>query len=107
MNNNITEHYNWKVSYERKFNFNSIELWKIISQPSNLELFHPFCKNNEVLKWEKEKSVDFIEYYNKKVLKRKHLQRQNGRRRQRKRRQLRQHHHHHQTHHNSLKLNLF
>tara|TARA_A100001035_G_C27442619_1_gene346598 strand:+ start:28 stop:531 length:504 start_codon:yes stop_codon:yes gene_type:complete len=45
-------------------------LWKIISLPGQLHLFHPFCKNNEVLKWEKEKSVDFIEYYNKKVLKR-------------------------------------
>ena len=46
-------------------------LWKIISLPGQLRLFHPFCKNNEVLKWEKEKSVDFIEYYNKKLLKRK------------------------------------
>ena len=46
-------------------------LWKIISLPGQLHLFHPFCKNNKVLKWEKEKSVDFIEYYNKKVLKRK------------------------------------
>ena len=46
-------------------------LWKIISLPGQLHFFHPFCKNNEVLKWEKEKSVDFIEYYNKKVLKRK------------------------------------
>ena len=45
-------------------------LWKIISLPGQLHLFHPFCKNNKVLKWEKEKSVDFIEYYNKKVLKR-------------------------------------
>ena len=46
-------------------------LWKIISLPGQLHLFHPFCKNNKVLKWEKEKSVDFIEYYNKKLLKRK------------------------------------
>ena len=45
-------------------------LWKIISLPGQLHLFHPFCKNNKVLKWKKEKSVDLIEYYNKKVLKR-------------------------------------
>ena len=60
MNNNITEHYNWKVSYERKFNFNSIELWKIISQPSNLELFHPFCKKNNTIIWNEENSIDKI-----------------------------------------------
>ena len=52
------------VDVDRKY------LWKIISLPGQLRLFHPFCKNNRVLKWEKEKSVDFIEYYNKKVLKR-------------------------------------
>lgn len=67
MNNNITEHYNWKVSYEKKFNINSIELWKIISQPSNLELFHPFCKNNNTIVWNEENSIDKIEYYNHRV----------------------------------------
>ena len=50
---------------------NRQQLWKIISVSGQLHLFHPFCKNNEVLKWDKEKSIDFIEYYNRKLLKRK------------------------------------
>ena len=63
MNNTITK----KVTID----VNRQYLWKIISAPGHLHLFHPFCKNNDVLKWDKEKSIDFIEYYNKKVLKRK------------------------------------
>ena len=63
MNNTISK----KVTVD----LNRQHLWKIISVPGQLNLFHPFCKSNEVLKWDKEKSIDFIEYYNKKVLKRK------------------------------------
>jgi len=59
------------ISKKLTIDVNRQYLWKIISLPGQLHLFHPFCKVNEVKKWEKEKSVDFIEYYNNKVLKRK------------------------------------
>ena len=39
-------------------------LWKVISLPSNLDLFHPFCKKNTVIIWSKENSIDQIEYLN-------------------------------------------
>ena len=45
MNNTISK----KVTVD----LNRQHLWKIISVPGQLNLFHPFCKNNEVLKWEK------------------------------------------------------
>ncbi len=63
MNNTISK----KVTID----VNRQHLWKIISVPGQLRLFHPFCKSNKVLKWDKEKSIDLIEYFNKKMLKRK------------------------------------
>ena len=62
---------NNSISKKVTINVNRQQLWKIISVSGQLYLFHTFCKNNEVLKWDKEKSIDFIEYYNRKVLKRK------------------------------------
>ena len=47
-----------------------LKVWKIISMKSNLELFHPFCKRNRVIKWSKENSIDEIEYLNGMILKR-------------------------------------
>ena len=59
------------ISKKLTVNVDHTRLWKIISAPGRLDLYHPFCKNNEVLNWDKEHSVDLIEYFNKKVLKRK------------------------------------
>ena len=39
------------VSYSLEYDFEAHELWKVISSPKNLNLFHPFCKSNEVIKW--------------------------------------------------------
>ena len=39
-------------------------LWKVISSPSSLELFHPFCKKNNIIRWSREHSIDQIEYLN-------------------------------------------
>ena len=55
---------NNSISKEITIDVNRKQLWKIISVSGQLHLFHPFCKNNEVLKWDKEKSIDYIEYYN-------------------------------------------
>lgn len=35
-----------------KLKYSDTKIWKVISSPSNLELFHPFCKTNEVINWE-------------------------------------------------------
>ena len=59
------------ISKKLTIDVNHQYLWRIISTPGLLHLFHPFCRNNEVLNWDNEKSIDIIEYYNKKVLKRK------------------------------------
>ena len=67
---------NNSISKKITIDVNRQQLWKIISVSGQLHLFHPFCKNNEVIKWDKEKSIDFIEYYNRKLLKRKFFDRE-------------------------------
>ena len=39
-------------------------IWKIISTPSNLELFHPFCKENKIIFWSGKASIDQLIYLN-------------------------------------------
>ena len=46
------------------------EVWKIISSERNLENFHPFCKTNEVISWDRDNSIDCVEYYNGRKLQR-------------------------------------
>ena len=36
--------FNWKISAYQEVSITSNQLWEIISSPSNLENFHPFCK---------------------------------------------------------------
>ena len=52
------------VSSKKSINCNVTSLWKVISLPSNLDLFHPFCRKNIIIKWSKENSIDQIEYLN-------------------------------------------
>ena len=33
------------------------DLWSLITKPGNLNLFHPFCKSNEVTKWNNEITI--------------------------------------------------
>lgn len=44
------------------------QVWQVISEPGNLEYFHPFCKRNPVEKWPGVGSRDRIYYYNGLVL---------------------------------------
>ena len=67
---NVKLNYNWSVSYNSLIKKDSRKVWEIISTKSNLELFHPFCKKNKVIKWEKEKSIDRIEYLNGSIFER-------------------------------------
>ena len=54
----------WTVFSEKSIKCDLIALWEVISLRSNLELFHPFCKKNKIIKWSKENSIDQIEYLN-------------------------------------------
>lgn len=56
--------FNWHIAKTQKFKCTRSELWKIISTPSNLELFHPFCEKNPITKWPGVDSSDTIHYYN-------------------------------------------
>ena len=60
--NNI--HTKRKVYYEEKINSSLDSLWDLISSPSNLELFHPFCKSNKIVNWPGEHSIDELIYLN-------------------------------------------
>lgn len=63
--------YNWYVTSRRVIDTNIANLWEIISSPSNLDLYHPFCLKNQVIHWSKEKSIDRIIYLNGKTFERK------------------------------------
>ena len=67
---NVKLNYNWSVSYNNLIKKDSRKVWKIISTKSNLELFHPFCKKNKVIRWAKERSIDRIEYLNGSIFER-------------------------------------
>ena len=54
--------YNWSITSRRAIDTNIANLWEIISSPSNLDLYHPFCLKNQVIHWSKEKSIDRIIY---------------------------------------------
>ena len=61
---NNSKEYFWPVQREVNVNLSKTEVWKIISSERNLENFHPFCKTNEVISWDRDNSIDCIEYYN-------------------------------------------
>ena len=58
------------ISLKMNFNYNNKALWEVISAPNNLELFHPYCKNNISINWEKGHYSDEIIYLNNKKYKR-------------------------------------
>ncbi len=60
--NNLAD--KWKVQYEEEINSSIDTLWNLISSPANLELFHPFCKSNEVINWPGKNSIDKLVYLN-------------------------------------------
>ena len=54
----------WSTQLQKELPINASRLWEIISKPSNLENFHPFCSENPVMQWPGKNSVDKIHYYN-------------------------------------------
>ena len=67
---NNSKEYFWPVQREVNVNLSKTEVWKIISSERNLEKFHPFCKTNEVISWDRDNSIDCVEYYNGRKLQR-------------------------------------
>lgn len=63
--------FNWCVTGTLETSISSPDLWDIISSPSNLELFHPFCYKNPTIDWPGLNSIDQIHYYSGLVLERK------------------------------------
>ena len=61
---NEHKRFNWHVGKTQKFKCTRLELWDIISMPSNLELFHPFCAKNPITNWPGIDSADTILYHN-------------------------------------------
>ena len=61
---NIEKENVWPVFYKKKIDCKPDELWKLISQPNHLNLVHPFCKSNEIVKWKGNGSEDVLVYLN-------------------------------------------
>tara|TARA_A100001011_G_scaffold400458_1_gene515149 strand:+ start:4062 stop:4583 length:522 start_codon:yes stop_codon:yes gene_type:complete len=55
--------FNWGITKRKEFKVSREKLWNVISSPSNLDLFHPFCLKNKTIKWPGLGSVDQIYYY--------------------------------------------
>ena len=52
------------ISVTKKIDSSAQEVWKIISKPGNLNLTHPFCKKNDIIKWDGKGSKDVLIYLN-------------------------------------------
>tara|TARA_A100000164_G_scaffold343142_1_gene341185 strand:+ start:135 stop:647 length:513 start_codon:yes stop_codon:yes gene_type:complete len=71
--NNFKQNYNWCVEQSQTIHCKSFKLWEIISSESNLELFHPFCKKNNIITWPGDKSEDILIYLNGRTMRRKFI----------------------------------
>jgi len=64
------EKFKWPVSVSRKIKASPQKIWSVITEPGNLENYHPFCKKNSVSEWPGVGSKDVIHYYSGWVLQR-------------------------------------
>jgi len=55
--------FRWIVSSSITIDATTTKAWEIISQPGNLNLSHPFCRENIVKKWSGKDSADTIIYF--------------------------------------------
>ena len=54
--------FKWPVTVFREIPAPAARVWEVISRPGNLELCHPFCEKNPVIKWPGPGSRDKIHY---------------------------------------------
>ena len=69
--NGLKQNYFWRVEQSQIIHCKRSKLWKTISSESNLELFHPFCKINNIITWPGYKSEDILIYLNGRIMRRK------------------------------------
>ena len=55
---------NWNAQYRKKMGGSKEDVWRVISMQNNLNYVHPFCKKNEIISWDGEKSKDILVYLN-------------------------------------------
>ena len=55
---------NWAIKAVKEINASPKEIWNLISKEGNLNLIHPFCKNNFALSWNSENYIDVLVYLN-------------------------------------------
>ena len=75
MNNEFTpeeiKKFKWPITISKSIEASAQDVWKVISNPMNLEDCHPFCESNPVEKWPGVGSIDTIYYYSGWVMQRK------------------------------------
>ena len=71
--NKNSRQFNWSVIGTLESSLSCEKLWSIISSPSNLEMFHPFCKKNPTIDWQGLNSIDEVHYYNGLIYERKFI----------------------------------
>ena len=69
--NDPKQNFNWCVEQSQSIHCRRSKLWKTISSESNLELFHPFCKKNNIITWPGYNSEDILVYLNGRTMRRK------------------------------------
>jgi len=62
------ESFKWPISVCRKIGVSKEQIWDLITNPGNLEDFHPYCKKNPVQEWPGVGSKDEVHYYSGWVL---------------------------------------
>tara|TARA_Y100000741_G_C18178115_1_gene528119 strand:+ start:261 stop:761 length:501 start_codon:yes stop_codon:yes gene_type:complete len=62
--------YNKSIIHSENLDLSPIEVWNIISEKSNLEHYHPFCKSNTPIEWNNKNHSDKLEYLNGMVFER-------------------------------------
>ncbi len=63
--------FTWHIKQSQTILCKQSKLWKIISSESNLELFHPFIKENKIISWKGDQSEDILIYLNGRTMRRK------------------------------------
>ena len=54
----------FKTSNSMNYKCSVEDLWEIISSPNYLNNVHPFCRENSIIQWDKDKHEDKIVYLN-------------------------------------------
>ena len=65
------DNYNFSIKHREEFNVSAQRIWDIISEPNNLNHYHPFCKNNDIISWDSDNHHDMLEYLNGVIIERK------------------------------------